>query len=318
MAKNTNLKSNYSNIYVKRRLLKLEIDVFGIISNGLLHHTPRAKILNQIKKEIQVLSVQIDLSDLEKNRIWQQSLANYLSVNKKTVVSLLRIERKFGKKEDYEESLQQRRQVIYASIRAKIQNNDLIKEANELMYMYEHRVKHDSIYGPSGLIAAARDAGDHNRAYSPFFLCSSHPKPAKDHAAWEGKMYYDEDWESYADAADHDRIRAYIRNKKLRTVQWVTGAPVYLITRKNCKHYLKNIPLDQVMHGSAKSLIKKYNMFMENEVPVTKEIRNYREYYNRLKVEEALHKLVPNEQLAKDITKDKTLLDKWKNMLHNK
>lgn len=317
MGKNAKINQYYTNLYVKRRLLKLEIDVFGIISNGLLHHTPRAKILKQIQKEIQILSVQIGLSDAEKNRIWQQSLSHYLTVNKKTVVSLLRIERKFGKKEDYEESLQQRRQVIYASIRAKIQKNDLIKESNELMYMYEHRVKHDAIYGYNGLIATARDAGDHNRAYSPFFLCSAHPKPAKDHAAWEGKMYYDEDWERYAAEADHDRIRAYIQNHKLRTVQWVTGAPVYLVTRKNCKHYLKNIPLDQVMHGSAKSLIRKHKMYMANEEPVSREIRNYREYYNRLKVEEALHKLVPNDQLAKDIRKDKILLDKWKQILNN-
>lgn len=319
MAKNAKLTHYYTNLYVKRRLLKLEIDVFGIISNGLLHHTPRAKILNQIKKEVQHLSVQIGLNDLEKNRIWQQSLAHYLTVNKKTTVSLLRIERKFGKKEDYEESLQQRRQVIYASIRAKIQNNDLIKEANELMYMYEHRAKHNEIYGPEGLLATARSAsGSDNRAYSPFFLCSSHPKPAKDHAAWEGKMYYDEDWEKYAAEADQDRIRAYIRNKKLRTVQWVLGAPVYLVTRRNCKHYLTNIPLEETMHGSAKSLLRKHKLFMPEEKPVSKDVRNYREYYNRLKVEEALHNLVPNEQLAKDITKDKKLLDKWTKVLHNK
>ena len=316
MAKNAKITHHYHNLYVKRRLLKLEIDVFGIIGNGLLHHTPRAKILKQIQKEVQFLSVQIGLSDLEKNRIWQQSLSHYLNVNKKTTVSLLRIERKFGKKEDYEESLQQRRQVIYASIRAKIQNNDLIKEANELMYMYEHRAKHDSIYGVGGLLDTARStSGSDTRAYSPFFLCSSHPKPAKDHAQWEGKMYYDEDWEQYAADQDKDRIRAYIRNKKLRTVQWVLGAPVYLVTRRNCKHYLTNIPLEEVLHGSAKSLLRKHKLYMPDETPVSKEIRNYREYYNRLKVEEALHKLIPNDQLAKDINKDKKLLEKWRKLL---
>jgi hypothetical protein len=41
----------------------------------------------------------------------------------------------------------------------------------------------------------------------------------------------------------------------------------------------------------------------------------YREYYNRLKIEEALQVLVPNEKLAQDITKDKKLLDKWKKTL---
>lgn len=312
MAKNAKKNKIYSNLYVKRRLMKLEIDVFGIISNGLLHHTPKNKVLNQIKKEILVLSVHIGLNDLEKNRIWQDCYANYLSISKKTTVSLLKIERKFGKKEDYEQSLAQRRTVIYNSIRAKIQNNDLIKQANELMYMYEHRAKHDELFGPGGILDAARS---NSRAYSPFFICSSHPKPAKDHAAWEGKLYYDEDYEKYADAADLDHIRAYIRNHKLRSVQWVVGEPVYLVTRRNCKHYLTHIPMEEVMHGSARSILKKRNLYMAEERPVSREIRNYREYYNRLKVEIALHNLVPNEQLAKDIKKDKKLLDKWRKTL---
>lgn len=312
MVKNAKRNAEYKNLYVKRRLLKLEIDVFGIISNGLLHHTPKQKILNQIRKEIQILSVQVGLDENEIHSIWLKSYAQYLDVNKKTTVSLLRIERKFGKKEDYEQSLHQRRQVIYASIRARIQKNNLIKDANQIMYMYEHRAKHDALYGPDGILELSRSD---NRAYSPFFLCSSHPKPAKDHAAWEGKMYYDEDWEKYASASDADRIRAYIKNRKLRSVQWVTGEPVYLITRRNCKHYLMNIPLDEAMHGSPKALLKRHRMFMKDEEPVSKEIRAYREYYNRLKVEEALYDLVPNEQLAKDIKKDKKLLEKWRKLL---
>ena len=315
MAKNAKRNKPYTNLYVKRRLMKLEIDVFGIIANGLLHHTPKQKILTQLKKEIQILSVHIGLSDAERNQLWNSSYAKYLEVSKRTVVSLVKIERKFGRKEDYQESLEQRRTVIYSAIRAKILNNDLIKEANEMMYQYEYRAKHNALFGPDGLLDSARDASDPNRAYSPFFLCSAHPKPAKDHAAWEGKMYYDADWERYAADHDADRIRAYIRNHKLRSLQWVVGAPVYLTTRRNCKHYLTNIPLEEVLHGSARSLLRKHGLYMQDELPASKEVRAYREYYNRLKVEQALHELVPNEILAKDITKDKKLLDKWKKML---
>ena len=316
MAKNDKRNKKYTNLYVKRKLMKLEIDVFGIIANGLLHHTPKQKILQQIKKEIQILAVHIGLSDAEIQQVWGSCYAKYLELSKKTTLSLVRIERKFGKKEDYEESLKQRRTVIYNSIRAKIMRNDLVKEANELMYQYEYREKHDNLFGPEGIIATARDVEPNS--YSPFFLCSSHPKPAKDHAAWEGKMYYDEDWEKYvADELTRDQCRAYIRNHRLHTLQWVVGAPVYLTTRRNCKHYMMNIPLDEVLHSSAKALVKKHKMYMANEEPVSNDVRNYREYYNRLKVEQALYELVPNEILAKDITKDKKLLDKWKNLINN-
>lgn len=322
MAKNSQNNKRYTNLYVKRRLLKLEIDIFGIIANGLLHHTPKTKLLQQMKKEIRILSVQVGLSDSEINQVWADSYAQYLQVSKKTFTQLRKIELKFGRKEDYEQSLIQRREVIYDSIRARIRDNSLIKRANELMYSYEYRKKHDQIYGPDGLIAEARAAsGSGSRAYSPFFLCSSHPKPAKDHADWEGKMYYDEDWESQIPDEDSDHIRAsiaaYIRNHKLRTVQWVVGAPVYLVTRRNCKHYLKNIPLDEVLHSSVKKLLKTHKLYMPEEVSVSKDVLAYREYYNRLKVEEALHVLVPNEKLAKDIIKDKKLLDKYKKIINN-
>lgn len=309
MAKNSKKIKRYTNIYVKRRLVKLEIDVFGIIANGLLHHTPKNKILTQLKKEVQILSVQLGLSDAEKNQLWASAYSKYLLVSRKTVSSLRKIELKFGKKEDYEQSLVQRRAVIYSSIRANIQNNDLVKEANRITFEYEKRLKHDEIYGPQGLLAEGEESK------SPFFLCSAHPNPAKDHAAYQGKLYYDEDWESYVPEADHHVVRAIIRNRKLLTIQYIVGEPVYLTTRRNCKHYFINVPLQEVAHASARSLIKKHGMIMEDEGSVPRKVLYYREYYNRLKIEESLHKLVPNEKLAKDIAKDKKLLDKWKNKL---
>ena len=90
---------------------------------------------------------------------------------------------------------------------------------------------------------------------------------------------------------------------------------MFLTTRRNCKHYFINVPTNEVLHSSARSLLKKHGLYMEDEKSVPREVLYYREYYNRLKIEEALHKLVPNEQLAKDITKDKKLLDKWRKKL---
>lgn len=298
----------YSNLYVKRRLVKLEIDIFAIISNGLLHHTPKKKTLDMIKKEILSLTVQINLNQVEINHVWYRAYEDYQRISKQTFGSLRRIERKFGKEEDYEKSLSQRQEVIYNSIRAKILDNSLIKEANKVMYNYEHRMKHDELYGNGGLL---------ENSESPFFLCSSHPNPAKDHAEWEGRMYYDEDWEAKGEYSEDekDAIRAYIQNHKLRTVQWVTGAPVYLIVRPNCKHYFVNIPLNEALKASARALLKKHKLYMPDEEPASREVLTYREYYNRLKVEEALDKLVPNDQLKKDLQKDKKLLDKWKKKL---
>lgn len=314
MPKNAKKHKYYSNLYVKRRLMKLEIDIFGIISNGLVHHTPKLQTMTQIKKEIRLLSVQIGLDAAEANGLWYDAVSQYNQISKQTFGQLRKISLKQGKKEDYEQALVQRRDVLYDSIRAKIQNNDLIKMANQVMYSYEHRARHDELFGPEGLLDTARESEVEHP--SPFFLCSSHPKPAKDHADWEGKMYYDEDWETYASESDHASIRAYIRNHKLRTIQWVSGGPVWLCTRRNCKHYFKNIPLDEVLHRSARTILRKHGMWMEDQdAPVSRATLYYREYYNRLKTEEALYELVPSQKLKQDITKDKKLLDKWKKAL---
>jgi hypothetical protein len=130
-------------------------------------------------------------------------------------------------------------------------------------------------------------------------------------------MYYDEEWEEKGSYSDREKvsIRAYIQNHQLRSVQWVVGPPVYLVFRPNCKHYLTQIPLQEVLRSSTKALLKRHKLYMKDEEPVSQEILNYREYYNRLKIEEALYNLVPNKKLKQDIKKDKKLLDKWKNIL---
>ena len=301
MAKKPNLSKRYTNLYVKRRLLKLEIDVFSIISNGLVQNLGKAKILAQVRKLIRSVSVQVGLDRAEENLIWTTAYATYIRSSRQTSSQLRKLARAGAKG-----NAGGRAEAVYSSIRAIVQKNDLIKAANQVMYMYEFRMKHEEMY--QNLL------GNNT---SPFFLCSSHPKPAKDHAGWEGKVYYDEDWEKKGEWTDEEKsaIRAYIRNHKLRTVQWVCGEPVYLVTRRNCKHYLKELPMEEVLHASARSLLRKHGMYMKDEIPASREVLTYREYYNRLKIEESLHNTFPNEILAQDIKKDRKLLEKWRNML---
>ena len=289
----------YTNLYIKRRVLKLDIDMVQIISQGIISHTPKRLVLTRLKRMIIDLSRALELDDLETNRLWLKANELYNQITRKTYAQLRVLKRK---ELDTEGNIYG---AVYASIRAMILQNDLIKDANQLMYQYEYRHKHDYFYGQGGLLA---------NATSPFFLASSHPKPAKDHADWEGKMYYDEDWETKNeyDSAQKKAIRAYIRNRKLRSVQWVLGEPVYLCTRRNCKHYLRNIPLDECLSSSPRALLQKKNMYMPEDKPVSQDTLNYREYYNRLKIEEALHQVIPNQQLKLDIRKDKKILDKYK------
>jgi len=280
--------------------------------NGIVHHAPRAKILQEMKTEISYVSRAIGLSQAEVNQFYYDSVTEYNTVSKKTFTSLRKIDKKFGKKEDYEENLRRRMSAVYNTVRKKyIQPNRLETERNRLAYSVEHRIKHDSIYGRDGLIQDARSRASEGE-YSPFFLASAHPKPAKDHADYEGKMYVDEDWKLYVpDESTAKRIQSYISNHRIQTVQWVVGAPVYFTTRNNCKHTLSNIPLEVVLHSSTKTLLKRHKMYMDDEEPITPQIRAYRAYYERYKTDLALDKLIKSEDLKSDMKHDHELLSKW-------
>lgn len=297
--------AEYKLLYVKRRLFQTKVNITGIISNGSVHHVPRQKTIGLIRKEIGFIANKLGLADSEINMLYQQSLGQLDTIMKSAGRKLRSVDTKFGKKEQYQENLMQRQAVVAHTVqRSYIGNNKLLQEMNSVAYQVEQRMKSDEL---SNLLQDS-----YSRAsYSPFFLASAHPHPAKDHAAYEAKYYFDENWRNYAAEDDVYKIESYIRNHKLKTIQWVTGAPVYLINRPNCKHYLMNIPLDEVMHSSAKSLLRRHKMYMEDEVPITPATRAYRAYYERLKTQLELQKIAPSEELKKEIKKTRVLLAKW-------
>lgn len=295
-------------IYWKRRVFQSEINIVGIICNGLIHKEPKQKVLKDIKKEITHIYRAIKLNSKEYSYLWEASKRQYELLSKKTYGKLREIDRKFGKKEDYKIALGNRKDAVYSTVKKYlIRNDQMTKVRNQVAYSYENRAKVDGL----------TELLEENRQKSPFFLCSTHKNPAEDHKDWEGKMYFDADWADQ-DWSDEDRARiaAYIRNHDLKTVQWVTGEPVYLITRPNCKHYLVNIPIQDVLKSSVKALLRNKKMYMKDDVPASPERLAYRRYYERLKTEKSLNQLIDSEQLAKDISRTERLVTKYARLLN--
>ena len=137
-----------------------------------------------------------------------------------------------------------------------------------------------------------------------FYLCSEHKDCAEDHKKYQGKMYYNKNAKGY----DKETL-AYIKRTKMKSLQWVTGKPVWLVTRPNCRHYFTKVKVEEVLKSSVPKLIKKYDM--------TTKIGNYElqtkgEYYrDRLAYDKILFKSYPNDLLRKAIRKDVFLIKKW-------
>ena len=141
------------------------------------------------------------------------------------------------------------------------------------------------------------------------YLASSHNDCAKDHLKWQGKLYYD-------DKAPEEIVK-WAQNHGHKSIQWVMGEPVWFITRPNCRHFFKSLPLDVVKKYSLPELKRRYKTHrktgdanLKTPQKVTLE-----EYEDRLKMLEAMYAKHKTEKLRREIEKTKLLIRKWRKLL---
>lgn len=146
---------------------------------------------------------------------------------------------------------------------------------------------------------------DNRKSGRIFYVASSHADSAKDHAPWQGKIYVDRYWHNY----DIDgTLGDYIKRNNIKTVQWVTGKPVWFVTRPNCRHYFTNYTIDEVMEGKYKVPTRKIgNKKLQTPRDVT-----LQHYQDRLRLLVELYKKHPTHILELQINKTKLLISKWK------
>lgn len=142
-----------------------------------------------------------------------------------------------------------------------------------------------------------------------FYLASSHNDCAEDHKAYQGKLYVD-------NKAPEDIIE-YARKRGLYTMQWVTGKPVWFVTRPYCRHYFVSLRLDQVKDKSLKKLKNKHKTHSKvgNLDLQTPAKRALAEYEDRLRWLRSLYREFPSRKLKIEIDKTALLVKKWKNEL---
>lgn len=143
-----------------------------------------------------------------------------------------------------------------------------------------------------------------------FYICDVFTNSADDHADWQGKMYYDERWKDFItnDNAIKE-IQGIINKKRMKTVQYIRGKPIYLTTRPNCRHRLVPISLEQAGLSSDKILddlkLKTASYKPENYEDLQKQ------RYNERMIRKYKARVESNEKLGYDTTSDKTLVRIW-------
>lgn len=96
-----------------------------------------------------------------------------------------------------------------------------------------------------------------------FAICSRHADCAEDHIPYQGRLYYDRFWRrNFKEPEARDAIEAFIKRHGLMSWQKAINRPAWLITRPNCRHWLKPITVGEAFssNGDADSLLRAYGM----------------------------------------------------------
>lgn len=150
-----------------------------------------------------------------------------------------------------------------------------------------------------------------------FYTTTVYGDSAGDHAPLQGKVYYDDRWESFGYNGDaSDRIKQLIRSKKMMSIQEARGKPYWLSTRPNCRHNFVAITIEQAgLENPAKSLGIVRGSYKPDNYDKTQEQRknerNIRFYKARLEQNERLYAVAPSEQLQRLITQDRANVRHW-------
>lgn len=90
-----------------------------------------------------------------------------------------------------------------------------------------------------------------------FYIVNEFADCADDHAEYQGKIYYDERWQTFGFTPEAEqKIAKRILDKRMLSIQQVRNKAPYLTTRPNCRHSFKPIPIDTALNVDSKKILK--------------------------------------------------------------
>lgn len=256
---------------LKNYIYAAELQITAQITNAVLKREGKIPTLRSVKRKITNLKV---LNDLEKNTLWLWAYRFY----RHTVAGA-------GRKTN----LDDRSAAMYTVLRKDTPDLEHVK--NEITDNYEHREKH------TRLVNILRNDAEN------FYYCTEHANCAGDHQAYQGRIYY------RRSGTYSKEEQQFIHDHDLLSVEEVVMGPVWLTTRRNCRHRLVPIPFSSVQTGD-------YRDVRDSE-DISYEEGQYRFYKDRRKLLLTAKKVydandVKISQLEVDLKKTNQLVRAWR------
>lgn len=157
-----------------------------------------------------------------------------------------------------------------------------------------------------------------------FWLCNCFEDCRPSHIQYQGKVYYDERWESFGfDDETKKKIEQAIAERQMVSRQSVENEDPWLGSSPNCRHEFAAVPIEDVISMSDTQLLKNNNMIVahatEEKYKLSQEQRSYerkiREYKYKVEQNKELLKNAPagadNKSIESSIERDKQYLNKY-------
>jgi hypothetical protein len=94
-----------------------------------------------------------------------------------------------------------------------------------------------------------------------FYAVNEFADCADDHAPYQGKIYYDERFESFPIQDEiKSKVRAHIKSKNMMSIQEVRDGGPYLTTRPNCRHRMLPLTIGQVLNLTLSEIKDKFSL----------------------------------------------------------
>lgn len=256
---------------LKSLIYNYEVRIAAVVTDGVIRRDSRARVLNRAWKEV----LKIDLDVKEQSRMWQFVTTFY----RHCVAAANR-----------ESDVQKRAEKVYTVLRGDVQS--LEHQKNVIADSIEYRKKHQELV-------------DTLSSEAKFFYCTAHKNPADGHAAYQDRVYYKRNSNL---SKEEKRL---VRSQKMLAIEDVVLEPIWLCTRKNCRHRLIPISFESAKNGDFR--------LENNPHEISYEEEQYGNYRDRLKMyvklKETFKKIDGVEvpaQMKSDVKRTYRLCRAWK------
>ena len=221
------------------------VEILSVCKDYTEHGRTKKWLKNRLREVIDSLS---DLSRNEKARLYAVAYETATAPAEVTVTERVGVGGR---------PLPEKREVDFSN---PAHCKDLVQTLGKIERRTSSRKQREEIRDS---FARARDVGSDQSGRLPmiFYACSSHSKPAKDHADYQGKIYVDRYWRKYCTGNIPEWLEAaiedFIDKNKIISVQKIMGPPVWLGTRSFCKHRFHPVNTLTVLTEQPKEYIQK-------------------------------------------------------------